>query len=82
MRFRVETKRPLTTRRNMNLGFLHKAPVRATGLFPNDIGVILSCVSITKVGCNNRPRSIIQLGLTERLPFPICGSPQPSLRPY
>src|SRR5258708_20065407 len=66
----------------MNLGVLHKAPVPATSFFPNDIGVILSCVSITKVGCNNPARYRIQLevdgetrhSLTMRLPTAILAS--------
>src|SRR5260370_3730027 len=66
----------------MNLGVLHKALLRATGFFPNDIGVILGCVSITKVGCNNPARYRIQLevdgetchSLTMRLPTAILAS--------
>src|SRR5260370_654936 len=46
----------------MNLGVLHKAPLRTTGFFPNDIRVILSCVSFSKVGCNNPALYRIQVG--------------------
>src|SRR5258708_21106278 len=66
----------------MNLGVLHKAPVPATSFFPNDIGVILSCGSITKVGCNNPAgyRTHLEVdgetchSLTMRLPTAILAS--------